>query len=110
MKPITFSEQNHMYAKDQPEYLPLPCFKAKDGTVVSCWSLTLKERIKILVTGRMWWIVLTFNQQLQPHCPCVDKPLSQATPQQQAVPDKPHPGPPPPPANVDLKFNGPPPA
>lgn len=31
MKPIEFNEQNAVYAKDQPEYTPLPVFKNDEG-------------------------------------------------------------------------------
>ncbi len=34
MKPIEFEEQNCIYAKDQPEYLPLPAHKTEDGRVM----------------------------------------------------------------------------
>lgn len=32
----------------QPEYLPLPCFQAPDGRVMSRWELTDEERMQIL--------------------------------------------------------------
>jgi hypothetical protein len=75
MNPIEFPEQNCVYAKDQSEYLPLPVHKTPDGEVLSCWALTWRERIKILLTGRMWWSVLTFNRPLQPQLPSVDNPF-----------------------------------
>lgn len=40
MTPKTFPEVNVIYAKDQPEYNPLPVYKDSQGTVVSCWELT----------------------------------------------------------------------
>ena len=52
MKPIEFPEQNCVYAKDQPEYLPLPVHKTEDGMVVSCWRLTWRERLRVLLTGK----------------------------------------------------------
>lgn len=76
MKPIEFPEQNCVYAKDQPEYLPLPVHKTRDGMVISCWALTWRERFKMLLTGRMWWSVLTFNHPLQPQLPSVDRPFT----------------------------------
>lgn len=75
MNPIEFPEQNAMYAKNQPEYLPLPVYRAADGMVISCWNLSLIERVKLLFTGRLWWSVLTFNQPLQPQYPSVDRPF-----------------------------------
>jgi len=75
MKPIKFSEQNCIYAKDQPQYLPLPVYKFKDGTVVSCWKLNILERVYLLFTGRLWLSILTFNQSLQPQLLQIKKPI-----------------------------------
>jgi len=66
MKPINFPASNIVYSKNQPEYLPLPAYKAPDNSVTSCWALTWRERLKILRTGRVWLDVLTFGQPLQP--------------------------------------------
>lgn len=75
MKPIGFPEQNCVYGKDQPDYLPLPAHRTAEGEVISCWKLSARERIKILFTGKLWWSVLTFNHPLQPQCPFVNKPF-----------------------------------
>lgn len=77
MKPIAFKEQNVIYAENQPEYLPLPVHKKQDGTVTSCWKLNLKERIKILFTGKIWWSTLTFNNPLQPQRPSIERPFKE---------------------------------
>lgn len=74
MKPIRFDEVNCVYAENQPEYLPLPVHKTGSGEVISCWKLTLWERIKVLFTGCVWYDVLTFNQPLQPQLPMIEKP------------------------------------
>lgn len=74
MKPAGFPEQNTVFAKDQPQYLPLPAYKSEDGEVVTCWKITFGERLKLLFTGRLWWSVLTFNHPLQPQRPGVSKP------------------------------------
>jgi len=74
MKPIEFKERNVVYAKDQPEYLSLPAHRMEDGEVITCWKLTLRERLKVLFTGRFWICLLTFNQPLQPVRPDVNKP------------------------------------
>ena len=81
MKPVEFAEQNCVYAKDQPEYLPLPVHKTPDGEVTSCWALTWRERLRVLLTGRIWWTVLTFNLPLQPLRPDVYNPFSSANAQ-----------------------------
>lgn len=75
MKPVKFKGYNVVYAKNQPEYLPLPAHKSEDGQVTSCWSMTWKERLKVLFTGKVYWMVMTFNKPLQPQVPLVDNPI-----------------------------------
>ena len=75
MKPLEFAGANCTYAKDQPEYLPLPAFKDDGGQVLTCWGLTWRERIKLALTGRVWFTLLTFNQPLQPMNVSADNPL-----------------------------------
>lgn len=68
MIPIKFKESNTVYSKNQPKYLPLPAFKNEGpkGEVITCWKLSLAERLKILFTGRLWVCLLTFNGPLVP--------------------------------------------
>jgi hypothetical protein len=68
MKPIEFKGQNTVYAKDQKEYMPLPAFKynTPQGEVISCWSLSFRERLRLLFTGKLWVCLLTFNKPLTP--------------------------------------------
>lgn len=68
MKPIEFKHQNIVFAKEQPEYQPLPALKidSPSGEVISCWKLTFKERIKIVFTGRVWLSLMSFNKPLTP--------------------------------------------
>jgi len=66
MIPIDFKESNQVYGEDQPEYLPLPVHKTEKGQVISCWRLTFWERVKVLVTGKVWHSCQTFNYPLQP--------------------------------------------
>lgn len=75
MKPVEFPEQNVVFAKDQPEYLPLPAFKndSPEGEVVSCYQLSFVERLKLLFTGRIWVSVLSFNKPLTPQFLSVNK-------------------------------------
>ena len=64
-------------AKDQPEYLPLPAHRfAGDpqGRIAFCWQLTWRERLGVLLGGKLWHQVLTFNQPLQPQLLSVEKP------------------------------------
>lgn len=68
MKPVEFTEQNVVFAKDQPEYQPLPAFRndSVQGEVVSCWQLSFSERLRILITGKLWVSLMTFNKPLTP--------------------------------------------
>jgi len=80
MKPIEFEGFNIILAKDQPQYLPLPVFlnrKSREGEVVSCWQLTMKERFKILFTGILWLSQWTFFRPLQPIRPSVESPMEE---------------------------------
>jgi hypothetical protein len=54
------------FAKDQPEYIPLPALKFQDGLVVTRWGLSWKERLTILLGGSVYLGMLTFNNPLQP--------------------------------------------
>jgi len=55
-----------VFAKDQPEYLPLPALCFPDGRVLTEWRLTEEERARLVAgeTLRLW--MWTFNQPLQP--------------------------------------------
>jgi hypothetical protein len=77
MKPINFKEKNITFARDQKEYQPLPAFiiKGSRGVVISCWNLTLRERVKVLFTGRVWVSLLSFNRPLTPSYLFVDHKL-----------------------------------
>jgi hypothetical protein len=60
--------EDTIFAKDQPEYIPLPAYRVGDsrGTVVTRWHVSLRERIRILIFGDIWLTMLTFYQPLQP--------------------------------------------
>jgi len=76
MKLIDFPEQTTVYAKHQEPYLPLPAhqFKDAEGRIAFCWTLTWRERLRVLWTGKLWHQVLTFNRPLQPQLLMVEKP------------------------------------
>jgi hypothetical protein len=61
-----FEQSEIVYAKDQPEYNPLPTLKDADGTVLSRWKLTWKERFLVLLFGDVYLFQMTFNRPLQP--------------------------------------------
>ncbi len=76
MKVIEFKEQNVLYAKDQDQYNNLPACQLKDdhGTIICCWQLTFRERVRLLFTGKIWHSVLTFYGALQPQKLSTEKP------------------------------------
>lgn len=68
MTPKKFKEANVFFGKDQPEYQPLPAFidDSPQGEVITCWNLTLRERLIVLLKGEIWLSLLTFNKPLTP--------------------------------------------
>jgi hypothetical protein len=63
------------YAKGQDEYLTLPAFRQEDGTVLTRWRLTWKERLHIFLRGDLYLFTLTFNRPLQPVSLQVERPI-----------------------------------
>lgn len=61
-----FVPQEVVYAKDQPEYHPLPVLRNSAGVVMSRWKLTDEEREAVLAGADLLLSVWTFNQHLQP--------------------------------------------
>lgn len=77
LKLVEFPEQTVVIAKDQPEYLPLPAHRHRNdpqGKITCCWKLNWMQRLKVLVTGKVWHQILTFNHPLQPQLLLVEKP------------------------------------
>lgn len=76
MKPAYFKEHNHVYAKNQEPYLPLPVFTHRDSwqCVSSCWDMTFIERLKVIFTGKVWVTMPTFGKPLTPVKLQIEKP------------------------------------
>ncbi len=68
MKAIKFKHSNVIFAKDQPEYQPLPALKidSPQGEVISCWKMNWRERLKVLITGKVWLSLMSFKKPLTP--------------------------------------------
>jgi hypothetical protein len=54
------------FAKNQPQYIPLPALKFQDGLVVTRWNPSFLERLEILFGGSVYLGLLTYNHPLQP--------------------------------------------
>ncbi len=63
------------YAKDQPQYLPLPARRTPDGEVVTCWKLNWRARLSVLFGSNFYITILTFNRPLTPFRVAVEKPV-----------------------------------
>jgi hypothetical protein len=55
-----------VFAKDQPEYEPLPALIFSDGKVLTEWQLTEEERARILAGENIRLWIWTCGQPLQP--------------------------------------------
>jgi len=75
MKPISFPSHNVVYGGGQPEYFPLPAYRTPKGTVISCWKLSWRECLRLLLTRKVWLLQLTFGAPLQPQFLQVDYPF-----------------------------------
>lgn len=79
MKAVTFPEVNKTLKpcdEHEGRVIPLPVFKAeRHGHYVSCWAIPLKERFKMLITGKLWIDVICENEHHQPILPFADCPI-----------------------------------
>lgn len=87
MRPIEFKDHNIVFAKDQPEYMPLPALKidSDQGEVITCWKMSFRERLKVLFTGRVWLAMLSFHKPLTPSFLSVDRKKVYARPDEQKL-------------------------
>lgn len=55
-----------VFAKDQPQYLPLPASVDAHGVVMTEWEPTAEELERLFLGGRVRLWIHTFHQPLQP--------------------------------------------
>jgi len=69
--PLPLGWKRAVYAKDQPEYRPLPVLihETTVRPVIACWKLTWKERLLVALTGQFYLSQWTFGDPLQPQLP-----------------------------------------
>lgn len=53
-----------VWAKDQPEYIPLPTLVTTEGVVISVWEPSVEELNRLLSGGRIRLCVHTFDPRL----------------------------------------------
>jgi hypothetical protein len=72
MQPISpvlsaeFVSKEIVYAKEQPEYIPLPTLVSGNGVVMSRWQFTDEERQAIAAGADLLLSIWTFHDPLQP--------------------------------------------
>jgi len=82
MEPIALEDEQRVFlpdhdvvtfAKDQPEYRPLPAvvFHGPERRVISRWTLTADERARIAAGEDLYVEQLTFGGALQPILPTI---------------------------------------
>lgn len=74
MKPVPFTGCNIVFGEGQKEYAPLPARWEPSGLVTACWKLSLWDRLRLLITGRLWVTTLTFLNPMQPQSFSTRKP------------------------------------
>jgi hypothetical protein len=77
--PQIFGLELKVYAKEQPEYVPLPARVDEYGTVITRWKLTWRERWKVFWSGELYITVMTFNKPLQPIRCSIERPEIEIT-------------------------------
>ncbi|MHB9155652.1 MAG: hypothetical protein ACYC5N_08160 [Endomicrobiales bacterium] len=69
-RPVVDGLERHevVYAKDQPEYIPLRCLRSNNqkGEVLSRWTLTPEQRKMVAEGADVFLSLWTFGQPLQP--------------------------------------------
>jgi hypothetical protein len=77
MNPIEFDGQSAVLQKPvnmtDKECCPLPILRL-DGTVISCWKMSWRERLKAFFTGKIWLGVLS-GQTQPPVYLAIDQPF-----------------------------------
>lgn len=53
-------------AEHQLEYETMPSYVYDDGTILTRWHMTLRERLRVLFTGDVYVWQQTFNHRVNP--------------------------------------------
>lgn len=74
MTPTKFPGCNRVWGGDN--YLPLPAFTDATYTI-SCWRLSWRERLRVLLGAPLWLSQMNFGQSLQPQRISLDTPFAE---------------------------------
>lgn len=74
MRLIDFPERTKLIAEHQPEYLTMPAHISPEGVITCLWALTWRERLRVLIQGRLWHQIMTFHKPVQPQLISVHRP------------------------------------
>ena len=68
MKATNFKEANVNFAEGQDEYHTLPGLRRydKNDTIITCYNLSIIERLRLLFMGRVWMCEMNFYRDLTP--------------------------------------------
>jgi hypothetical protein len=77
MKAINFEQVNKVLKADGCHDLPV-CFGGTN--IVICWQLSWRERLRLLVTGRLWHLIWAEKAMIQPVLVTVDTPFASKMP------------------------------
>ncbi len=78
MHPVNFEDQNLVLGGGSTGAQDLPVHQdTKKGECISCWKMSLKERVKALFTGKVW-LNVHFGGTQPPVLLTVDKPFKRA--------------------------------
>ncbi len=66
MKPVNFKEATHTIGENREDVEPMRVSISENNEFISCWELTLKERLKALITGKIYLSLHTQGKGVQP--------------------------------------------
>ena len=75
MKHVKFKDSNRVFGKEQSEYETLHALALRNGTITSCWKLSLMDSIRIMFTGKVWLCLKTSENSLPPQLLSTTKPF-----------------------------------
>ena len=72
MKTINFPQANAQLGDEQTK---IPVFKHRDGTIITCFELSDGEIKKLRSEKKIWLVISTYNEPIQPVSVRLDSPF-----------------------------------